>query len=112
MHANIPFIDFAARAEVEKGLEYLAMYIEPTREKTAEEIQRLLHEQLYTEDRDYRELANFFGYTPIKVHIVPKGTFALYLQDKVATIPKVDRINMEEKEFKKLIKLIKKNNLK
>jgi len=104
---GIPFIDFTARVEMEKGLEYLAVYIEHTGDMSAEEIQKVIHKQLYEIDRDYRDLVDFFGYIPLRIHLVTKGVFSKYLEGKISAVPKVDRINMREEEFKMILKLMK-----
>jgi len=102
-NAMVPFIDFTARVEVERGMEYLAIYIELTGDRTAADLQETIHKELYKEDADYRGLVDFFGYMPVKVHVVPRGTFMRYLQEKGVTIPKVARVNMDDKDFKKLL---------
>jgi len=106
-NAKIPFSDFTARVVMEKGLEYLLIYLEHVGKLTAEDIQRAVHDQLYETDRDYKDLVDFFGYIPVKIRLLPKGTFAKYLEEKIATVPKVDRVNMEERELHKILKLIK-----
>jgi len=102
-HNNIRFVDFTARCEVEKGLERLAVYVEQVGNMSAEEIEECLHNYLYDVDRDYRDLVNFFSYNPVKVYIVPRGTFCKYMERKDASWGKVERINMREEEFRKII---------
>jgi len=75
-------------------------------DKTAGDIQMLIHEQLYKQDETYHKLVDFFEYMPIKVHLLKKGIFVAYLQEKAGSVPKVDRINMEQQEFKKFEKLM------
>jgi len=103
------FIEFTARKEVERGLEYLTIYVETTGDEKAEEIQESLRKILYEKDRDYRDLVDFYGYVPIRIRLVPRGVFAEYLATKKATISKVDRINMRDEEFSKLSRLIEKS---
>lgn len=101
--AKIQFIDFTARVEVKKGLEYLVIYIEVTGNATQKELEEKLHKELYNMNQDYQNLIDFFEYTPLKVKILPMGTFNKYLQEKPGSIPKVARINMNSEEFKKLL---------
>lgn len=103
---GIPFIDFTARTEIEKGFEKLVIYIEHPGDMSAKGIQKLIHKKLYEMDKDYRDLVDFFNYTPIKIHLMPKGVFAKYLEEKIASVPKVERINMRDEEFERLTRLI------
>lgn len=106
--SGIPFVEFTAREEVEKGLEYLIIYIETTEDRRAEEIQELIHGQLYNMDTDYKDLVDFYGYIPVRVRLVPRGVFAKYLTTKMAAISKVDRIKMHDEEFRRLIQFCNK----
>jgi len=105
--AGVSFFDFTTRVETEKGLEYLTVYMEHTGNMNAKEIESAVHKQLYRKDKDYKDLCDCFEYIPIKVHLIPRGTFARYLEEKGGTFPKVDRINVRDEEFKKLIRLAK-----
>ena len=100
---NVPFVDFTARVEVENGLEHLAIYMEHTGKMSPEEIVECLHTHLYKVDRDYQDLVDFFGYIPVKVYFVPKGTFHRYMEDRDASWGKVERINMREEAFRKIV---------
>lgn len=108
--SKISYVDFTARAEIDKGMEYLAIYIELSRESSTDEIKEVIHKELYVTDRDYKELVDFFDYIPIKIYMVPKGVFTKYLGGKLATIAKVDRINMTGEEFKRLNDIIEKSH--
>jgi len=105
--AKTPFVEFTCRIEVENGMEYLAIYIEQTGKMLAEKIEKAIHSYLYENDKDYRDLVDFFAYNPIKVRLVPKGTFARYLEQKIAGVAKVERIGMAEEEFEKLKQLMR-----
>lgn len=106
--SRIPFVEFTTREEIENGLEYLIMYVETTEDRRAEEIQELIHKRLYDTNGDYRDLVDFYGYVPVRVHLVPRGTFAEYLTKKVAGLSKVDRINMRDEDFKRLTQFMRK----
>jgi len=79
---GIPFVDFTARTEISKGIERLAMYVELRGDMSAEQIESLIHKELYRMDQSYRDLVDFFGYVPVKVYLVPRGTFAEYFRRK------------------------------
>ena len=105
--AEIRFVDFTARVEVKKGLQYLVIYTEITKPISQKELEENLHRELYNMNQDYQNLVDFFEYTPLKVEIMPAGVFTKYLQEKLGSVPKVDRINMNDEEFKKLLDIAK-----
>lgn len=105
--AKIHFVDFTARGEVEGGREYLKIYLEHSSGLSPEEIALAINEQLYADDVDFLNLAEFFEYNPTKVSVIPKGAFAKYLEDIPAgSIPKVDRISMNEEKFKRFMEVV------
>jgi len=100
--SNVEFVDFTARCEIKDGLQYLAVYVEQVGHLTAEQIEKSVHDNLYNADSDYKAVVDFFGYMPLKVHLLAKGTFSRYMEEKEASWGKVERINMKEGEFEKL----------
>ena len=104
---GVSFVDFTARIELDKGLDYLVMYLEQTSDMTSEEIQEAVHKKLYKTDQDYKDLVDFFEYVPLKIRLMPQGVFAKYLEEKIAATPKVDRINMSRGEFEKILTIMK-----
>jgi len=105
--AGVSFVEFTTRTESEKGLEYLIIYLELVKRTNAEEVEKAIHNQLYETDKDYRDLSDFFEYTPVKVRLVPKGVFNDFLEEKTVAFPKVSRIDMKERDFDMLIQMIK-----
>lgn len=103
---KVPVVDFTARVVTEKGLEHLAIYVEIRGDMRAEEIKKKIKKELYEMDKDFRDLVDFFDYNPIRVFLVPRGVFAKCLEGKIAAIPKIEKINMREEEFKKFLQLI------
>ena len=104
---GIPFVEFTSIKEIEKGLEYLTIFLETTADIGEKKIQEMLHKKLYEMDRDYRDLSVFFSYVPIRVSLVPLGSFAKYLEKKIATVAKVDRILMQDGNFKNFLASIR-----
>lgn len=103
--SKIPLVDFTARVQIDGGLEYLALFVECWKEISVDEAEKLVHNYFYKSDRDYRDLVDFFGYTPLKVHTLPRGSFSKYMEAKKASWGKVERINMREEDFRKLLSL-------
>jgi len=104
---GVQFVEFTARKVVDGGLEYLQIYIETEDHMTNEDMTGCVHKRLYDDDADYRDLVDFYGYVPTRIVRLPLGTFSEYLDTKIATIAKVDRVEMKDEELKKLLKSIK-----
>lgn len=107
--SKIPYVDFTARIEIEEGLEYLAIYLELFEEMETKEIQELIHRQLYKMDKDYRDLSDFFDFTPVKIRLVKSGVFVTYSNEVATTSHKVDRVKMSEENFKHLLKIMERH---
>ena len=105
--AGIQFMDFTAKVERNAGYEYLNIYVELLGKKSAKDVERKIHEQLYSTDQDYKMLSDLFGYNPVRAKLLPTGVFAKYLQDRKGAYPKVCRIDMNEEDFCKLMSLAK-----
>jgi len=100
-------MDFTAKVERNAGYEYLNIYVELLGKKSAKDVERKIHEQLYSTDQDYKMLSDLFGYNPVRAKLLPTGVFAKYLQDRKGAYPKVCRIDMNEEDFCKLMSLAK-----
>ncbi|MFQ5710527.1 MAG: GH3 auxin-responsive promoter family protein [Candidatus Geothermarchaeales archaeon] len=105
--AGIPYFDFTARVETEDAREHLSIYLEPKEQVEALIIENMLHQQLYEIDKDYRDLTDFHRYTPLKLKLLPIGTFRQFLRVKPG-MPKIDRVNMKGEDFKKLLGIARK----
>jgi hypothetical protein len=103
---NISFVDFTARLESEEGLGFLALYVEVAENMRPKEIKNALHRQLCVMDKDYKDLAEFFNYIPLKIYTVSQGVFAKYLEGKGGSAPKVDRIDMNEEDLRKITQVV------
>lgn len=101
---NIPFVDFTVRVEQEGAKEYMVIYLELSSEMKTEDVTRLLHTEFIKFDKDYRDLKNFLKYTPIRVHLLPRGTFKRYLSLKKG-IPRIERIGMREERLRELLEI-------
>lgn len=104
--AHVPLVDFTARKEVVEGLEYLTIYLEHSGDEDTDAIQGRLHQALYSIDKDYANLTEFFDYVPLRTVRVAPGTFMRYLEQREAAVPKVERIEMAPKNFSVLLELM------
>ena len=107
-NAGVQFMDFTAKVERESGYEYLHLYVELLAKKSPKEVETAIHQQLYTNDGDYKMLADFFDYVPIRVNLLPKGTIAKFLEQRAGGVPKMTRIDMKEEDFNQLMTLANK----
>lgn len=101
--ANIPFVDFTVRKEMDGSREYMSLYIELSSDMSESEIIERLNSVLIENDKDWRDLVNFLKFVPIKVNKLAKGSVNRYLQKKVG-VPRLSRIDMREELFTELIK--------
>ncbi len=90
---KIPYVDFTARRELEGARDYMVVYLEPSKKINVDDVRKRLHEGLLTFDKDWRDISNFLGYVPLKVVLLPRGSFLNYMH-KRGSLPKVDRIEM------------------
>ncbi len=102
---GIKVIDFTTRLIMEGGHEYLQLYVELIEEKPKQDVEKKIHQHLYTNNPDYRMLSDSFSYVPIKLEYLSKNTFAKYLEKKSGVFPKVCRIDMNDEEFERLMTL-------
>ena len=101
--SQIPYVDFTARLEIEDSKHYLALYLEPANEVVDKnELEQNIHQSLGALDPDYANVNKFYQYSPLKLTIIPKGSFSRLLATKQG-FPKVDRINMAEKDLSILL---------
>jgi phenylacetate-coenzyme A ligase PaaK-like adenylate-forming protein len=101
--AEIPFVDFTIRVELEGSREYMTMYLELSSPMDTEEVYKRLNDELLKVDKDWRDLSSFMDYTPLKIQLLPKGQFRKYLSRKVG-MPRIERIGMREDRFTELLK--------
>lgn len=101
--ADVGFNDFTARRELEGSREYMALYLETPSKMPAEEFGLRIHRALIDMDKDWRDLTDFFKYVPLKLHLLPRGTFNRYLGMKQG-MPSVDRIEMREENYAELLR--------
>jgi len=105
--AEIPFVDFVVRRELEGARDYMVIYIELSSPMSEVQIFNRLHEKLYDFDKDWRDLTNFMKYVPLKLRLLSRGTFKEYLKTKRG-MPRIDRMEINEDRLLRLLKISKK----
>jgi len=100
--AGIPSVEFTARVELHGNKEYMVLYLELSTLMGAEEVTTRLHEALLEVDKDWASLTEYMKYTPLKVHLLPRGSFQRYLGKKDG-LPKIERIEMKKERLNLLL---------
>lgn len=83
--SGVPFVDWAARKEVEGERSFLHLYIE-TKDDTLSHalVKERMHTTLKALDSDYCDLEELLGLDPLRVTLLSPGTFQRYLRDREA----------------------------
>ena len=100
--SGVPFVDFAVQKTLEDAREYLHLYIELKEEMPYDELQSKVNEALREFDKDWRDLTNFLNYTPLRITVLAKATFANFLHNKPG-MARVVRIGMRPERFQELL---------
>ncbi len=102
--AEIPYVDFTARKELDGARDHMVMYIELLTPMSEEEMLRRIHEKLMDFDKDWRDFTNFLKYAPLKIRLLTRGTFNKYLRSKPG-MPRINRIGMREERLQELLRV-------
>lgn len=81
-NTGIKYEDWSARKEYEKNTPVVRLYIELREEIEAAEVERLIHQELVSINPDYRDLENMVGIRPLRVTLLPAGSFPRYYEKK------------------------------
>ncbi|HIH87815.1 TPA: GH3 auxin-responsive promoter family protein [Candidatus Bathyarchaeota archaeon] len=100
--AGVPFVDFTARKTSEGIHDYMELYIELKEKGDVAALTKQIDDKLMEVDKDWRDLSHFLKYTPLKVNLLPRGTFHKYLASQTG-MPRVERIGMSDERFAGLI---------
>jgi hypothetical protein len=77
--------EWSARKEYEQDKAIIHIYIELKEKNEAQEIERLVHQKLVDINHDYRDLENMLGIRPLRVSLLPAGSFQQYYEKKKAS---------------------------
>lgn len=81
-NTKVKFEDWSARKEYENGEPILRLYIEPRQEIEPPNLEDTIHQQLLNINEDYRNLQTMLGIKPLRVKILPPGSFRRYYEEK------------------------------
>jgi hypothetical protein len=81
-NSGIKYEDWSARKEYERDKPILRLYIEPMDTMDTKVLEELINQELIKLLKDYRDLESMLGIKPLKITILPPGSFRNYFQDK------------------------------
>ncbi len=107
-NTGIRYADWAAVKEYDGDQAFLRLYIELKEDVPPERVAQQVDEQLKVIDVDYRDLKSYLGLQPVKVTLLPPGTFDRYTerQRKAGADParlKPSHVNAPEKVLHMLL---------
>lgn len=80
---GIDYEDWSARKEYVEGEPILRLYLELKQDADSDEIEHLIHDQLCAISSDYHDMDKMLQIRPLRVALVPKGSFKRYMEEKV-----------------------------
>lgn len=84
-NTGIKYEDWSARKEYEQNKPVLRVYIELKERNETKEVERLIHQKLLVINQDYRDSESMLGIRPLRVTILPAGSFQRYYEKKKAS---------------------------
>lgn len=81
-NAGIKYEDWAARKEYELDKPVLRIYLESKEEIDKNESERRIHNELVAIDVEYSNLERMLGIKPLRLTLLPKGSFQHYFEEK------------------------------
>ncbi len=82
-NTGLDFEDWAICKEHADGDAYLHLYLELKESRDSEEVKRLIDSSLAALDSSYTDLSKMLGMEPLRVTILPQGSFQRYLEEKM-----------------------------
>jgi hypothetical protein len=74
--------DWSTRKEYDEDKPIIRLYIELKEESDVKELERLIHQELLSLNRNYEDLESMLGIQPLRVTVLPKGSFQRYYNEK------------------------------
>jgi len=110
VNTGIKYGDWTARKENDRDEPVLHIYIEPREDISRDEVARLIHQQLRTTDANYMNLEDMLGIRPLRVTLVPVGSFRNFYEAKQRagadlTGLKFPHMGASDSEMEELIRL-------
>jgi hypothetical protein len=81
-NTGIKIEDWSTRKEYDEDKPIIRLYIELKEEKDVKELERLIHQELLSLNRNYGDLESMLEIQPLRVTVLPKGSFQRYYNEK------------------------------
>jgi hypothetical protein len=81
-NSGLRYTDWAACKEYDHNETYLRLYLELKEERPADGIGEIIHGELLKVDPDYVDIERYLKQQPVKVTLLPAGTFGRYMEEK------------------------------
>ncbi|HUT68837.1 MAG TPA: GH3 auxin-responsive promoter family protein [Dehalococcoidales bacterium] len=81
-NTKIKFEDWSARKEYEGKEPVVHLYIELKEEIDGKKLEELVHQHLKSLNQDYNNLETMLGLRPVRITIVPPGSFRRYYEER------------------------------
>lgn len=83
-NTDIKYVDWTARKEFEQEKPVVRLYIEPKEHVDINKLERLINKELSSIHPDYSDLISILGIQPLRICILPSGSFGQYYKQKKA----------------------------
>jgi phenylacetate-coenzyme A ligase PaaK-like adenylate-forming protein len=100
--ANVPFVDYTVINEQDGTHDYMKMYLELSNPMDPDTVYRMIDERLTEFDRDWYDLKGFLKYDPLRIELLPKGSFRHYLQHREG-MTRIERVQMKKERLDLLL---------
>jgi hypothetical protein len=84
-NTGIKYEDWSARKEYQQNKSTIHLYIELKEEIDVQEVEKRIHRELVNINNDYKDLQNMLGIRPLRVTLLPAGSFQRYYERKKAS---------------------------
>lgn len=82
VNTGVKYEEWSARKETDDGKPVLRLYIELKEDMPEKELADIIHKELVVVNKDYRDVESMLGIFPLRVTLLPSGSFHGYLDKK------------------------------
>ena len=79
---KVKYEEWTARKEYENNGSVIRLYLELKEDRDIKELEGRIHEELVAINTHYRDLENMLGIKPLRLRLLPKGSFQHYYEEK------------------------------
>jgi len=82
-NTGIRFTEWTACKEYDQNQSFIRIYLELKEERDPADIEAMIDEQLVIVDTDYKDVHSYLNLQPVRVTLLPAGTFQHYTEEKI-----------------------------